>query len=171
MKKVFAKTISLAFVSGMLIACSSLEKDEADKDLSSDIISSGCLDTRSDGKEYNEHTPFIVLAKEGDAVWCELRDFEYNCYVYDFNVVSDLQKASDGIDSLYVTAVRIDSPEHLDLRCLCHYNISFVVRNVMADKMHFHCVVPNSEYSDYDGIVTFHEGNTVVLSPSVLSGK
>ena len=153
-------------IAGLWTACSSSDGDNVGKGHEDhDVLSSGCLDTRSGGDDYEEPEPFIVLAKEGDIVSCELHNFEYNCYVYDFSVVSDLTKASDGMDSLYVEAIRVEGPDPLDMRCLCHYNIYFAIRDVMSDEMYFLCKVPNREYFNYEGIVSFKEDSTIILHP------
>lgn len=167
MNKLPTILLFLVCVLGVFTACSSSAEEGAGKESSREVMASGCLDTRSDGEDYEKPAPSIVLAKEGDIVSCQLFNFEYNCFVYDFNVVSDLQKAFDGTDSLSVKAVLVDGSEPLDFRCLCHYNISFVIRNVTADKVRFHCAVPNRGYSNYDGTVTFSKGNTVVLTPAI----
>lgn len=163
MKNLFVFFVSLSCVSGMLTGCSS-DDDGGDKKSSRDIYASGCLDTRSDDEVYEEPEPYIVLAKEGGIVSCELHNFEYHCFVYDFDVVTELNRATDGMDSLYMKVIRVTTPYSYDFRCRCHYNINFVIRDVMSDEMRFHCWVPNRNYDDYDGVVSFKESSIVVLN-------
>ena len=163
MKRNLFLAIPFSLAMGLLPSCSSVEKDEA-KNVAGDVYSSECLDTRSGEDENEVPIPLIVLSKHGDILSCELLNFEYTCAPANtFNTVSNMSPSSNGMDTLSVYCKHTEGG--LTTRCLCHFNIYFVVRDVKADTLWLKCRVPNDGYDDFEGEVRLNADSSVVIRP------
>lgn len=167
MKRNLFLAIPFSLAMGLLSSCSSVEnsveKDETNN-VAGDVYSSECLDTRSGEEDYEAPIPLIVLSKQGDILSCELLNFEYTCGpANSFDAISNMSPSSNGMDTLSVVCMR--PVGGIRARCLCHFNIHFVMRDVKADTLWFKCRVPNYGYDDFEGEVRLNADSSVVVRP------
>ena len=163
MKRNLILAICLSLIMGLLSSCSSAEKDDT-KNIAGDVYSSECMDTRSGEDGTEAPIPLIVLSKQGDILSCELHNFEYTCAPANtFDVIPDMSPSSNGLDTLSVYCKHTEGG--LSTRCLCHFNVYFVVRDVKADTLWFKCRVPNDGYDDFEGEVRLNTGSSVIIRP------
>ena len=71
--------------------------------------------------------------------------------------------SSNGMDTLSVYCRHTEGG--FTTRCLCHFNIYFVVRDVKADTLWLKCRVPNDGYDDFESEVRLNADSSVVIWP------
>lgn len=123
------------------------------------VGNSGCMSEARSMSSTRSTSPWdkvIVMKKEGDAIFCELKGFNANCAVDSFDVQSEFAKGKNAPDSLFINVSSVVSAE---ADCTCPYTVYFNIRDVKADSIYLSCWL-------YSGVVSFKDSSEVKVEVS-----
>ena len=119
------------------------------------IQNSGCM-AEARAEDYVEPIPTIVLTKEGSIISMQLLNYESNCATADFIVKSNISGGNDGMPCSVNVSVTPYLPGDILPTCTCPYNVSFTLRDLVANTFYLNCWW-------YEGLVSLVEGKPLVL--------